>query len=148
MIEKNYRFALALNQENQFVNGHFGDADKYMLVRYQEQKLIPDGEVNNIFKDYDSIGNHGDRAKGEAIAQMLQDLDVRVLVSTQFGINVRVVSKYFIPIVVGNLPVNEVLTSIYKHRQWVEDEMQRDTNAYKLFVMKNGMLKTKAIETD
>jgi hypothetical protein len=63
-------------------------------------------------------------------------------VSRQFGKNIQTVNKLFIPVIVNSETTDEVVSILKKHIRWIEDELTNKTLEYKLFTIRNGILKT------
>ena len=140
----NLRFAFAVNTENRFEKKHFGDADKYLFHEQKDGKLAFLTETPNLFKNLDEEVEHGSRRKGKAIIEFLKDKNVQVMVSKQFGKNIKLVNEHFIPVIIDREieDVDEVLIILYKHIHWLEDEWVNEKHGYKLFVIKSGVLKS------
>ncbi len=142
MNRKPIRFAMAVNNAGHFEAKHFGDADKYLIFEWSMDELHFLKEVINIFKNLDEKQEHGLRKKGKAIIDSLQNLDVKVLVSKKFGKNIKMVNRYFIPVIVYTETAEEVSLILKKHIKWIEDEIANNPEEHKLFTIKNGILKT------
>jgi predicted Fe-Mo cluster-binding NifX family protein len=138
----NIKFAFAVNQSNLFEAMHFGDADKYMLYEWINQKIIPCGELINHYKTIDEEQEHGSKTKGEAIIKMFKENGVQVLVSKQFGKNIKMVNQYFIPVVIYNDNLPDILSILVKNMKWIVDELDNNINGYKLFSINKGILKS------
>lgn len=136
------RFAFAVNSENRFENMHFGDAHKYLIYTLETSKMILSSEEINIYKLLDEEHKHGSQRKGNAIIKLLKEKDVTILVSTQFGKNIRLVNKHFIPVKISLEQQDEVIDVLIKHQRWIMDEWEHNTSGYKLFTIKSGILKT------
>jgi predicted Fe-Mo cluster-binding NifX family protein len=143
----NLTFAFAVNTENLFERRHFGDADKYLFYEQKDGELAFLSETPNRFRDLDEEVGHGSKRKGKAIIEFLKEKGVHVLVSKQFGKNLKLVNEHFIPVIIDREieDVNEVLKILYKHVHWFEDEWINEKHGYKLFIIKAGVLKS-AIE--
>ena len=85
----NLRFAFAVNENDQFEKKHFGDADKYLIFRQEDDKIVFLSEEINRFKMMDEEVEHGSKRKGNAIIEFLKKKEVNVLVSRQFGKNIK-----------------------------------------------------------
>jgi predicted Fe-Mo cluster-binding NifX family protein len=134
------RYAFAVNHDGYFQPKHFGDADKYLIYEWDHTSPAYVKEILNPFKSYDA--EHGSRKKGESIIHLLKSEDVHVLVSRQFGRNIQMVNRHFIPVIVYSEEPEESLLILRKHRQWIEDELKNHPEEYKLFTLRNGALKT------
>jgi hypothetical protein len=65
-----------------------------------------------------------------------------VIISTQFGRNIRMVNKYFIPVIVSGEEPERVINLLLKYLHWIKDEIQNKPDRYKLFTINKGILKT------
>ena len=137
----NLCFAFAVSEVNQFEKKHFGDADKYLIYKQDgdEIKLVSD-EIN-IYKSLDEEVEHGSKKKGEAIIKFLKEKNVNILVSRQFGKSINRVNNHFIPVKISVDQPDEVLDVLDKNLHWISDELDNNTNEYKLFIIKSGILK-------
>jgi predicted Fe-Mo cluster-binding NifX family protein len=143
MNKKTIRFALAVDHVGYFQSQHFGDADKYLIYEWQNTELEFVKEEINPYKTFDEEKEHGSKRKGGAIVSLLKSMDVNVLVSTQFGKNIKLVNLHFIPVIIySEKTADEVLPLLKKHLKWIEDEFINNPQEYKLFRLKNGVLKT------
>lgn len=138
----NIRFAFAVNKANLFEKKHFGDADKYLIYEQESDKLILISEEINAFKLLDEKQEHGSRKKGNAIINFLKEKKINALVSMQFGRNIKMINKHFVPIKVTVEHPDEIIGLIEKHLHWIQDEWERNTSDYKLFTIGSGVMKT------
>ena len=137
----NLIFALAVNKENKFERRHFGDADKFLIYKQGNDKIVLESEENNIFKLMDEVHEHGSKKKGQAIIDFLQKKDVNVLVSMQFGKNIRLINKPFIPVKISEEYPDEIIKVLTKHIHWIKNEWDRNKLNHKLFIINSGILK-------
>ena len=138
----NLRFAFALNKKNQFEKDFFGNADKFVIYELVSGKLKAIFEIENEFKN-ETINNLGiNEQKAENITQILIAEDVKVIVSKQFGENIKLVNEYFIPIKIFSDKPGDAILAINNHAHWIEDEWHNFRSEYKLFIIKSGILKT------
>ena len=137
----NLCFAFAVNKANHFEKKHFGDADKYLIYKQDGDEIKLFSEEINIFKTFDKEVEHGSKKKGDAIIQFLKAKDVNVLVSRQFGKNINRVNNHFIPVKISVDQPDEILDVLAKNLHWIKDELNNNTNGYKLFIIKSGILK-------
>lgn len=135
------RFAFALNKENHFEKQFFGNADKFMIYELVSGKLEKVFEIENECKD-EAFNNTGiDEKKAENITKKLIANDVKVIVSKQFGQNIKLVNEYFIPIKIFSDNPDDAILAINNHVHWIEDELRNFSSGYKLFIIKSGILK-------
>ena len=138
----NLKFALAVNNDNQFEKKHFGDADKYLIYQQESDNIVFLSEEINQFKTLDEKVEHGSKRKGNAIIDLLKSKEVNVLVSRQFGKNIKLVNEYFIPVVVSSEQHDEVIHILTKRIYWIMDEWKNSKSNFKLFTLKSGILKS------
>ncbi|HET54053.1 MAG TPA: hypothetical protein ENN33_02430 [Ignavibacteria bacterium] len=138
----NIKFALAVSESGLFEAKHFGDADKYLIYEWNGQDFFMCTELVNSFKNFDEEKEHGSRKKGGAIIQLLQENHVQVLVSKQFGKNIQLVNHFFIPAIIDDEIPQEAITKLKNSIKWIEEELSRNTQDYKLFTLKTGTLKS------
>ncbi|MCD6355617.1 MAG: NifB/NifX family molybdenum-iron cluster-binding protein [Prolixibacteraceae bacterium] len=134
-------FAFALNDDGIFESKHFGDSDKFALFREDKDNIVFQEEVANTFKTIDEEQLHGSLKKGNAIISFLKEKNVDVLVSRQFGKNIKMVNKHFVPVVIQKDLPEEVLKILKKHKSWIKDELKNRKTDHMLFYIKNGVLK-------
>jgi predicted Fe-Mo cluster-binding NifX family protein len=134
--------AFALNKKDQFEKGHFGDADKFNIYMLSEKSCKLISSENNRFKDIDENHIHGSKKKGQSIIQFLKEKNVSILVSKQFGANVKMIIKYFVPVIVYEESTEQVCNTLVKYFQWIHEESMVTAEPHKLFTITNGILKT------
>jgi predicted Fe-Mo cluster-binding NifX family protein len=139
-------YAFALNHENQFAPRHFGDADKFAIYRREGEEIKFVKDIDNKFRDYDEEVKHGSKKKGKAIIDFLKSEGVNVLVSRQFGRNITMVNKHFIPVVITNENPEEVVEILRRHRHWIVEEWESSKSDFKLFKVKSSVLKLRIEE--
>jgi len=138
----NILFAFAIGQTDTFEAKHFGDADKYLLYMWDGHDFTYHHELINTCKDYDEEQEHGSKKKGEAIIKLLKEYKVQVLVSKQFGKNIQLVNRFFVPVIIGDETPSETLARLKNSINWIEEELNFNKQNFKLFTLKSGTLKT------
>ena len=136
------QFAFAVNNNNQFEKKHFGDADKYLIFQQESDKLVMSSEEPNRFKLLDEEVEHGSKRKGKAIIEFLKEKGVNVLVSRQFGKNIKLINEHFIPVIISTENPDEVIKILTRHIHWINDEWEQKKSNFKLFTIKAGILKS------
>ena len=136
------RFAFAVNDQNEFENKHFGEADKFLIYKFESGSMHTESEEENIYKEYEQEKKHGLKEKGEVIADFLKSRNVNILVARQFGENISLINAHFIPIIIAEEKPSEVTEILIKHFTWILDEWEKNTSGYKLFTIKGGILKS------
>ncbi len=140
--DKNLRFAFAVNDDRQFEKRHFGDADQYLIYEYHDDGMHFIAAEKNTFRNLDEEQEHGSKRKGKAIIDFLKSKGVNVLVSMQFGRNIKLVNQHFIPVIISAETPDEVLNILQHHIRWIEEEWERKRANHMLFIIKAGILKT------
>ncbi len=135
------RIAFALNKDGEFVKKHFGDADKYHIYHFDNGQLNLLYEEVNPYKSFDETVVHGKKKKAAQIIKYLEDKKVKVLVSRQFGKNLRFIANHFVPVKVKEEAPEKVKAILLKHMKWLQDELKNNPEDYKMFVMDSGILK-------
>jgi len=141
MNKQTIRLALAVDHKGPLKSRHFGDADKYLIYEISNKDHIFQNEEINIYKNFDEEIEHGSPGKGKAIMDLLTGSGVNVLVSRQFGKNIQMVNRLFVPVIVYSEEPAEVLDTLVKHIKWIENELKNNSKAYKLFTVKKGIIK-------
>jgi len=136
------RFAFAMTNDYSFGENHFGDADLYLICEGDKNGINKIEEITNRFKSMDENHEHGSKKKGQAIIDSLRDIGVEVLVSKQFGRNIKMVNNHFVPVIISADTVDEVTGVLRQHYNWIEDEITNQPERYKLFDLRKGVLKT------
>lgn len=141
MNKRTIRLAVAADQKNKIKATHFGEADKYLIYEINDGIPLFQNEMINLHKNLDEEIEHGSVRKGSAIMELLKTAGVKVLVSRQFGKNIQIVNRFFIPVIVDSGEPEIVLDSIVRHIRWIEDELESNPGSYKLFILKKGIIK-------
>lgn len=136
------KFAFALSSEGRFTKKHFGDAEQFLIYEVVDNKLVYVDSIINNFSSFDEKQEHGSKKKAKAIMGFLKEKDVGVMVSMQFGKNVKRINEYFIPIIIYSEKVQESIDAMNKHMHWILDEWNEKQSDYKLFTIKSGILKS------
>lgn len=139
--ENKIRLALAVDHTGLLKAKHFGDADKYLIYEIGDTGLSFLKEEINLYKNLDEKVEHGSVRKGRAIMDFLSDSGVKVLISRQFGKNIKLVNSMFIPVIVYAEEPEQVLNTLVKYVNWITDEITNKSGAYKLFTIRKGIIK-------
>ncbi len=116
--------ACATDDEEKFINKHFGDARKYMIYNINDEgniKFIK--RIINTVDEEEEV--HADPEKAKGIKDLLQAEDVQVLLSKKFGSNIIRVRKHFVPVVVKDERVEEGLVKLSKNINKVNEEWKK-----------------------
>lgn len=142
MSDNKIIFAFAVSNTNQFEAKHFGDVDKYLIYEYCNESFSLISHQINKFKNLNKEHVHGDKEKGNLIIKLLKNNHVQVLVSPQFGRNISMINKHFIPVAIHNSNSENIFQILSKNIKWISDELEIDPPEYKLFSINPGALKT------
>ena len=136
------KIAFAVNSNSQFEKNHFGDSHKFLIYEADSGNLKLFSEEVNVFRDLDEFEGHGSVKKGLAIIDFLKKKGVKVLVSMQFGKNIRMINEHFAPVIIYSDKPEQVIHILNHHMHWIVDELEKSSSNYSLFTIKSGILKT------
>lgn len=136
----NLKFAFAVDNNGNFQNKHFGDAEKYIIFEHDSKNLVFTDEINNINKNIDEKTKHGSKKKGNAVIDFLKNINVNILVSRQFGKNVKMINKHFIPVLAVNDTIDNVIKILEKKSVQLNEELNSKKTDFGIFRLANGML--------
>ena len=88
--------ALATNDGQNFINKHFGEANKYQIYEFNNDnyKYIKSIQNNSITEE-----KHADPKKAKSIVKILKEKNVHCGVSCAFGPNIKRVKKHIVPVI-------------------------------------------------
>lgn len=132
------RLAIAVNAENEFEERHFGDTYKFLIYEFKDDIFILISEQINIYKNLP----HGTKGKGNSITELLKKHEINVLISKQFGKNLQIVNKSFIPVTVSHNTPKEIIEIIKKQIHLFESEWNNATTDYRLYTINAGIMKS------
>jgi len=138
----NIKFAFAVNNVGLFQKNHFGDAEKYFIYELKENKIIFEQTLTNNFKNLDEKTKHGSKKKGQAIIALLKGKNVNVLVSPQFGKNIKLITVHFIPVIVSEEHPDFIIEVLLKHIKIINEELANNSEGYRIFTIKHGIMKS------
>ncbi len=134
------RFAFAVDGNGEFQNKHFGDADKYIIFEHDSKRLVIVDEVENLNKNFDESQKHGSKKKGNAVINFLKQNKVNILVSKQFGKNIKMINNHFIPVLVSDGSIEDTIKLLERNAGLFAEELQNNTSGFEIFRVKNGEL--------
>jgi len=138
----NLLFAFAVNKNNQFEDRFFGDADKFLIYKIISGELKLTHEIVNEFKYDIKENSFQQRERTENLIKYLLGNDVKVIVSKQFGENIKIGNGFFIPVIISKENPEEAVGIINEYLHWIEDELNNFSSGYKLFTINSGILKS------
>ncbi len=125
------RFAFAVNNNNEFEDRHFGDHDKFVIYEWDSKRFHLVETITNKLKDDDDDDDHhhhGDNKKGKGITKLLKEKGVKVLVSKQFGQNIRIIRQKFVPVITSSGNIEEVQNILPGKMQIIAENMKSQDN--------------------
>jgi len=134
-IEQNIHFAFAVNKHNEFEKKHFGDSDKFVIYEWNGNEFTQsEGEINTFKDDHEDEHehHHGDKKKGKQIIKLLKSKGVKVLVSEQFGRNIKMINQHFIPVITSDNNIEDVLRVLPKFIPRVMEDIKEQPENHKL----------------
>ncbi len=134
----NLRFAFAVDKNGDFQEKHFGDADKYVVFEHDSKKLVFIDEINNINRDIDEDTKHGSKKKGNAVIDFLKKINVNILVSRQFGQNIKMINKHFVPVLVVDDTIDTTISFLENNLSSINEELKSKETDFNLFKIKDG----------
>ncbi len=135
------KFAFAVNNDGEFQETHFGNADKYLIYEHDSKEMIFINEIINKNKDIDESKKHGSEKKGSAVINYLTEINVNILVSRQFGQNLKMINKHFVPVIIADENIDSTIKFLEKNVFSIYKELRIKETDYNLFRVKNGILK-------
>ncbi len=136
------RLAFAVSNDAKFENTHFGEADKYLIYEMTRSNITFLFEHINAHKTTQIDKQHGLESKGKAISNCLLEHQVQVLVSRQFGPNIKLINQHFVPIKIAQETPEEAGGILHEYFNWIDDELTMKKSDFKLFTINQGILKT------
>jgi len=137
----NLRFAFAVDKNGDFQDKHFGDADKYIVFEHDSKNLVFIDEINNINRDIDEETKHGSEKKGNAVINYLKKINVNILVSRQFGQNLKMINKHFVPVLIADENIENTIKFLEKNTSEINEEVKQKKTNYNIFRFANGVFK-------
>ena len=134
------RLAFAVNRAEVFEQKHFGEAEKFLIYKWEATQLVFQQAIENpIFQT--TLERHSPE-KAELLISLLKEQRINILVSRQFGGNIKKVNAFFIPVQIGSSTPEESIPILKKQMRWIEEELLQNAGNYKLFNLQKGTIKT------
>ncbi|MCI4443138.1 MAG: hypothetical protein JHC39_06475, partial [Lentimicrobium sp.] len=90
-------------------------------------------EFKNAAKNLDEIKEHGSEHKAQQIENQLNERDIKFIVSTQFGKNIKVVQKHFVPLVIRASKPEDVFKVLGSYIELIIAEINSTENNFSVF---------------
>ena len=121
------RIACATNDGTHFTKEHFGEADRYLLYRYDEtsRKFVFEKElVNPHFEEQE----HGDPKKANFVSSLLKPEKINVIMNRAIGKNIVRMRKNFTVVVSHTDKIVEALKMLDPKVLQIENEKPAGTD--------------------
>lgn len=112
--------AFSTNDGKTLVNSHFGDASLYPIYEISKASVRFVETIENQTEQEDQE-IHGDPNKAQGIAQILKPLGVQVLCGKQFGQNIKIMVKNFVPVLISVKYINEAIDLIQQNFEQIKE---------------------------
>ncbi len=136
------KIAIAVSHQNSIENQHFGDADKFLFYEAREGILGLIGEQANPFKNVHGNHGHGNGhrhgRKAVAVTRFFQEEGVEVLVSKQFGPNIREVCRHFVPVLVSVHDIDAAKAKVEDNLQSLAQELRGHPGQHNILRIMEG----------
>jgi len=133
MDSKEYLFAFAVNDFNTFEKAHFGDANKFLVYKWVDNAFLYIDEFKNDAENLDETKVHGSELKAQQIVEQLDRHGVKFIVSNQFGKNIKVVQKHFVPLVIRASKPEDVFAILGSNIEMIVDELNTTDSIFRVF---------------
>jgi predicted Fe-Mo cluster-binding NifX family protein len=114
--------ACATDEGEQLINRHFGDAKRYDLYELRKDSVEFLRSIENSVPEEQQ---HADPEKAGNIGQLLKPAGVQVLVSGQFGPNIKRVQKKFVPVIIRVFEIAAALNMLRQHFDEIAQQYER-----------------------
>lgn len=137
------RFALAIDQEGTIKTQHFGAAENFILFEFKEGvvKIIdtienPHQHGSHSNSPSDHQAKHGHKAS--FLIPFLKEQGVQVLVSNQFGSNIRKVIEHFVVVLSSQKTKEGIFQEIHDQFEVIKKEWMEHSNRHHIIRFKEG----------
>ena len=104
--------ACATDEGQRLINRHFGDAGRYDLYELTKNSAK---FIRSIENSVPEEKGHADPEKAQNVGGLLKPEGVQVLVSGQFGPNLKRVKRKFVPVILRIFEIEEALKLLEEH---------------------------------
>lgn len=140
---ENLTVACATDEGDQLINRHFGEAGRYDIYELQRESVKFMRSIENTVPEE---RDHADPQKARNIGGLLKPAGVQVLVSGQFGQNIKRVRKSFVPVIVRSLEINTALEMLQQHYEEIVREYERGEERKHIVLRKPESSNKKSME--
>lgn len=120
--------ACATDEGPRLIDRHFGEAGRYDLYELKSDSATFLRTVKNTVPEEKAHKErHGDPEKAQNIGGLLKPFGLQVLVSRQFGQNLKMVKRGFVPVIVRSFEIYEVLQLLQMNFDEIQKQYLRGT---------------------
>ncbi|MCF7928450.1 MAG: hypothetical protein K9L68_05720 [Spirochaetales bacterium] len=114
--------AIASDDGTNLIKRHFGEAEEYQIYRLYEGHLSFQETITNTTEEEseNEEHKHGDPKKAKNVGSLMKAKNVQVLVSRQFGRNIKRMVKEFVPVIVRCKTVDDAQTLVVNAKKDIE----------------------------
>ncbi len=144
----NFRFALAVDQSQNLVSQHFGDATHFLVLDLADGVFSSTALLDNPVgaggghHDHDHSHEHhhghGHGKKAAAIAAFLVENGVQAIVSGHYGPNVARISELALPILLGGDTLEDVQAALALHFPVIRSTWENRAGFFPILRIKDG----------
>jgi len=135
--------ACATDGGQHLIDRHFGEAGRFDLYELKSDSVTFLRSVaNTVSEEKQHEERHGDPEKAQNIGGLLRPFGVQVLVSGQFGQNLKRVKRSFVPVIVRSFEISEVLQLLQMNFDEIQKQYLRGTEKDHI------VLRKKVVEDD
>ncbi|MFP4489023.1 MAG: class I SAM-dependent methyltransferase [Bacteroidales bacterium] len=136
------RFAMAVDRDNNFDIKQFCCAHNFKIYEWFDKDFSYVKDLINPFRHEEENEMKDRTKKGQVLTGLLKKESVDVIVSCNFGDNIEMAVNNFIPVIVPSDTPAKARSVLTKHIEWIKDELQNSPGDYRLFTIRQGILKT------
>ena len=126
----NLKLACATDDGKTYVDEHFGEAKFYDIYTISKEGYEYIKRIENTTDEEDDENEmHGDPRKAKGISEILKEEDgISVLVSRQFGLNIKRMKKKFVPVIVRTEKIEDGLNIVKNNIDIIIAEKEKGEN--------------------
>ncbi len=108
--------ALATDDGKSFMTRHFGDAKLYLIYKISKSDVQLVEQIENTT---DAEEQHADPKKAKGITGLLKKKSVQVVVTKNFGPNIKRIKSVFVCVRIKDETIEEGIKTIQEHLQTI-----------------------------
>lgn len=137
---KHIRLAIAASFDNSVHYSCFTEADKFLIYDFTDFRLTFSKEIINYFK---FIGeNHSHVSTVDALTQMLELDEIKILVSSNFSGRIKQLSSRLIPCIINSKNLNDTIQKLGDCLKRLMNEFEGKQQNFHLYEYRNSLIKS------